>query len=259
MLRDAATGKVTQLPDEIKIIAGSYSRGLLGGSRGEQGAAPAQGLHVDRPWAEDVLWEQTRGKWGAEATELVCSPASTSETKEIVNRSKSNRAPGLDGVQSSALKLIILACEKGGGDKAGGPYAAITFLTNLLNAILLNPVPPATLFRAELVYFYKKGDQLDLKNYRGIALQSVLNKMAASHTACRIQETSHTLSLLHPSQGAARKGSHAGVQAANIVALNSVVYMSCKPGTHTIPIRTLKFVTFVFVAVVSRDLAYFRS
>jgi hypothetical protein len=101
MLRDPATGKVTQLPDEIKIIAGSYSRGLLGGSQGEQGAA--QGLHVDRPWAEYVMWEQTRGKWGAEATELVCSLASTSETKEIINRSKSNGAPGLDGVQSSAL------------------------------------------------------------------------------------------------------------------------------------------------------------
>jgi hypothetical protein len=30
--------------------------------------------------------------------------------------------------------------------------------------------------------------------------------------------------------------------------------MSRKPGIHTIPIRTLKFVTFVSVAVVSRDL-----
>jgi hypothetical protein len=82
-------------------------------------------------------------------------------------------------------------------------------------------VLPATLSRAELVYFYKKGDPLDLQNYRGIALQSVLYKMAASHTARRIQEASNTLSLLHPSQGAARKGSHAGVQAANIVALIS--------------------------------------
>jgi hypothetical protein len=81
--------------------------------------------------AEDVLWEQTRGKWGAEATELVCSLASTSETKEIINRS-------------------------------------------LLNAILLSPVLPATLSRAELVYFYKKGDPLDLQSYRGTALQSVL-------------------------------------------------------------------------------------
>jgi hypothetical protein len=167
------------------------------------------------------MWEQTRGKWGAEATKLVCSLATTSETKEIINRSKSNGAPGLDGVQSSALKLVILACEKGGGDEAGGPDAAITFLTNLLNTILLSPVLPATLSRAELVYFYKKGDPLDLQNYRGIALQSVLYKMAASHTARRIQEASSTLSLLHPSQEAARKGSHAGVQAANIVTLIS--------------------------------------
>jgi hypothetical protein len=124
-------------------------------------------------------------------------------------------------VQSDALKLVILACEKGGGDEAGGPDAATTFLANLLNAILLSPMLPATLSRAELVYVYKKGDPLDLQNYRAIALQSVIYKMAASHTARRIQEASDTLSLLHPLQGAARKGSHAGIQAANLVSLIS--------------------------------------
>jgi hypothetical protein len=143
------------------------------------------------------------------------------ETREIINRSKSGGAPGLDGVQSDALKLVILACEKGGGDEAGGPDAASTCLTNLLNAILLSPVLPATLSRAELVHFYKKGDPLDLQKYRGIALQSVIYKMAASHTARRIQEASDTLSLLHLSQGAARKGSHVGIQAANIVSMIS--------------------------------------
>jgi hypothetical protein len=136
-------------------------------------------------------------------------------------QNKRGGAPGLDGVQSSALKLVILARKKGGGEEAGGPDAAISFLTNLLNAILLSPVLPATLSKAELVYFYKKGDPLDLQNYRGIALQSVIYKMAASHTARRIQEASDTLSLLHPSQGAARTGSHAGIQAANIVSLIS--------------------------------------
>jgi hypothetical protein len=149
------------------------------------------------------------------------------ETREIINRSKSSGAPGLDGVQSDALKLVILACEKGGGDEAGGPDAAITFLTNLLNSILLSLVLPATLSRAELVYFYKKGDPLDLQNYKGLRhavlvdLQSVIYKMAASHTASRIQEASDTLSLLHPSQGVAQKGSHAGIEAANIVSLVS--------------------------------------
>jgi hypothetical protein len=151
----------------------------------------------------------------------VCSLATVAETREVINRSKSGGAPGLDGAQSDALRLVILACEEEGGDEAGCPDAAITFLTNLFNAILLSPVLPATLSRAELVYFYKKGDPLDLQNYRGIALQSVIYKMAASHTASRIQEASDTLSLLHPSQGAARKGSHAGIQAANIVSLIS--------------------------------------
>jgi hypothetical protein len=57
MLCDPATGKVTQLPDDIKAIAGSYSKGLLGGQHGGPGAM--QRLHADRPWTAVSLWGQT--------------------------------------------------------------------------------------------------------------------------------------------------------------------------------------------------------
>ena len=91
--------------------------------------------------------------------------------------------------------------------------ALLVFLTNLVNAILIASQLPDKLSAAELVYFYKmKGDPLELCNYRGIALQSVLYKIAAAHTASRLQTASDSLGLLHPAQGACRKGSHAGLQ-----------------------------------------------
>jgi hypothetical protein len=71
--KGADPGKVTQLTDKIKIIAGSYCTGLLGGLQGEQRAA--QGLHVDRQWAEDVLWEQTRGKWVKPSLSHITTPS----------------------------------------------------------------------------------------------------------------------------------------------------------------------------------------
>jgi hypothetical protein len=61
-----------------------------------------------------------------------------------------------------------------------------------------------------MLYFHKKGDPTSLQNYRGIALQSVLYKLAAAFTAKQILGACDTLGLLCREQAAARKHGRAG-------------------------------------------------
>jgi len=56
-----------------------------------------------------------------------------------------------------------------------------------------------------MLYFHKKGDPSSLSNYRGLALQSVLYKIAAAFTAKQLLDSCEHLGLLCRSQVAARK------------------------------------------------------
>jgi hypothetical protein len=67
------------------------------------------------------------------------------------------------------------ARESGNNDYTSGRVR--TLITNIVNCLLKTPKLPSQVTKAEVIYFHKKGDPLDLTNYRGIALQSVLYKL----------------------------------------------------------------------------------
>jgi hypothetical protein len=107
----------------------------------------------------------------------------------------------------------------GAQPQSAGPSDFLILLTNVTNAILLSPALPDTLGKSELVFFYKdKGDPTDLKNFRGLALQSVIYKIAAAYTASKFTQAAEDLGLLAPEQVAVRQGGRASDHAAVTVA-----------------------------------------
>jgi hypothetical protein len=91
-------------------------------------------------------------------------------------------------------------------------------LTNLTNTILRADTLHPELGTSEIVYFHKKGDPTTLTNYRGIALQSVLYKIAAAFTAKQVLAACDSLGLMCSEQVAARKHGRAGDHVATMTA-----------------------------------------
>jgi hypothetical protein len=90
--------------------------------------------------------------------------------------------------------------------------------TNLTNTILRADTLHPELGKSKIVYFHKKRDPTTLTNYRGIALQSVLYKIAAALTAKQVLAACDSLGLMCSEQVAARKHGRAGDHVATMTA-----------------------------------------
>jgi hypothetical protein len=201
VLRDEATGKSTADPAKVAALATKYTARLLGTP--PSGAQPS-----GQPWQAAGLWANCRRKWTQEMTSTVSALATAADVSAIIGKASASSAPGLDGVQYNALKLFLSLGNKGGGGAAGGEL--LIMLTNLTNTILKSDSLPDELGKSEMVYFHKKGDPSDLANFRGIALQSVLYKIAAAFTAKQVLGACDDLDLFSRAQVAARKHGRAG-------------------------------------------------
>jgi len=142
-------------------------------------------LPKSMPWQESVMWQTKRAAWNLAAMTEITAITTPTDMQRIIGKSKLNSAPGLDGVQYEAPKLLLLEdddiakiinSEDGAqNNEIHKPF--LTFLTNLTNAILSSPTLSSTLGESEVVYLYKEnGDPAMLDNYRPLSLQSVITK-----------------------------------------------------------------------------------
>jgi hypothetical protein len=82
--------------------------------------------------------------------------ATDDDSVTIIAKAGAASAPGMDGVQYNALKLLLSIDERKAGKEGAGtwPGPLLTMLTNLTKGDTLHP----ELGKSEIVYFHKKGD-----------------------------------------------------------------------------------------------------
>ena len=88
---------------------------------------------------------------------------------------KRHKAQGVDGITSDIIKL-------------GGPVV-LTYLTNIFNNILNTKQIPDSWHEAKIVILFKKGDPIDIKNYRPISVLSRSYKIFTRLLQTRIERT----------------------------------------------------------------------
>jgi hypothetical protein len=160
VLRDELTGEVTAEPDRVRALAAEYTGRLLG-------TQPAVLPPADQPWQADALWAPTLRQWTHSTKADASRLALHEDIKTIIAKAGAASAPGMDGVQCNALKLLLSIDErKAGKEGAGtGPGPLLTMLTNLTNTILRADTLHQELGKSEIVYFHKNGDPTTLTNY----------------------------------------------------------------------------------------------
>lgn len=114
------------------------------------------------------------------------------EIQHAVNKLKLGKAAGIDNITTELVK--------------NGYNSLSTFLRDLYNKIYDTATFPSDWQRQILHTIYKKGDQLNPGNYRGLALISVFSKPFLNILHCRIQAFCENRNLLIPEQGGFRPG-----------------------------------------------------
>jgi hypothetical protein len=100
-----ATGKTTQEPATIRNAAATDTKSLLT----PQHLQPYTATDTEHPWENPAIWEPCLSSWNDENTKQVCALATEAEVLKLIHKGKINGAPGLDGIQYGALKLMLHA------------------------------------------------------------------------------------------------------------------------------------------------------
>ena len=96
------------------------------------------------------------------------------EVYSQIKQLKTDRSPGSDGITNEAIKL-------------GAPILTSHF-TRFFNMVLDIGIVPKQWCTSDIILLYKKGNPLDIKNYRPISLMSNIYKLFASIILARIRD-----------------------------------------------------------------------
>ena len=111
---------------------------------------------------------------------LFFNPVLEVEVLELVNNLKSKKSAGHDGISSICLKQII--------------FEIVKPLTHIINLSISSGVVPQKMKLAKVIPLFKKGDPLNVTNYRPISLltsiSKILEKIVYSRTMNFLQEKS---------------------------------------------------------------------
>ena len=99
---------------------------------------------------------------------------------------------GLDEVETYIVKLIA--------------KDILPALTHIVNLSIRDASFPTSWKRAKVVPLLKKGDTLDPKNYRPVALLPILSKVLERAVFVQLMQYLDTNSILHPNHHGSRKG-----------------------------------------------------
>lgn len=188
---------------------GSVLRDATGAIVSEAGAVAAMWRHHFGALAQDVTGNsRAAGAWPAVVGEAAdeyfaeCDDAfDAGFLDEILRRLKRNKAPGLDGVPADVYKE---ATRVRGGD--GEPVTNRLFerLLKELGKVWRDGVIPDAWTEAVVVPIPKKGDLLEMNNFRGISLMNTALKVVCTGLAMRIERICEAENLMDIEQAAFR-------------------------------------------------------
>ena len=129
-------------------------------------------------------------------SERTCSlkfrPIHPDEVLEIIKNLKNSKSSGLDDVDTYIVKLIA--------------KDILPAITHVINLSIRDDIFPTSWKRAKVVPLLKKGDTLDPKNYRPVALLPILSKVLERAVFLQLIQYLDTKSILHPNHHGSRKG-----------------------------------------------------
>lgn len=105
-------------------------------------------------------------------TETPLEPITEREIMIQIKRLKPEKSPGEDNITNEALKI-------------GAPFL-VAHLAELFNLVLEKEQVPSQWSKSNIILLYKKGDPLDISNYRPISLLSTIYKLFSSIILTRI-------------------------------------------------------------------------
>jgi hypothetical protein len=129
-------------------------------------------------------------------------PITRQEVFNAIRRLKAGKAPGVDGVTTTILKM---AADAVGTSKLKEGNSVVEALVLLFNFVYDNEVWPDRWATGIIFPLYKQGSRLDPGNYRPIALLSVIGKLFGSVVESRISTWSEKHHALADEQGGFRR------------------------------------------------------
>jgi hypothetical protein len=143
-------------------------------------------------------WRQHIKDWGLSTLEELNAPITRVELLRTAMALKRYKAPGEDGLTAEWLKQVLdPGLELAGPEdlekddwEASYPQSPMErVVLRLLNQVWETGYIPECWRRAQLVSILKKGDPLDMDNYRGISLMAVPLKLLLAVLARRLSDT----------------------------------------------------------------------
>ena len=122
----------------------------------------------------------------------VCAPVSETLIREVINGLKNERAPSVDGITSSMLKLA-------------GP-GAVKFVTSLVNDILSEGKVPESLLTGKMTLIDKKKPSLLVSGKRPLTVSSVILSLITKIVHARMDPICEREGFYGPVQFGFRKG-----------------------------------------------------
>jgi hypothetical protein len=158
LLKDATTGELKVDTDGVLGVWVDHYEDLLRDHTGHS----KNGKHWEFAFPGDCSQE-----WQDEM-ETLNVPFTESQLKRALQRTKCGKAPGLDGIPAEVYKILS-------GTTGQSPMADA--LLTLAKSIFLSGCIPADWETNLIVPIFKKGDETDTNNYRGVALMCTALKV----------------------------------------------------------------------------------
>ena len=114
------------------------------------------------------------------------------EVLKIIRNLKNSKATGIDEIDTYIIKLAA--------------NDLVPAITHIINLSLRDASFPTSWKKAKVVPLLKKGDALDPKNYRPVALLPILSKILERAVFHQLVEYLDENSLIHPNHHGSRKG-----------------------------------------------------
>jgi len=135
------------------------------------------------PLDQGLQWQKVRLE---ESERILNKPIAKEEVAWAIAKLKNNKAPGCDMIPNEVWK--------------GWSEANISSLTREFEKCRLNNVFPKTWKETDIRWLFKKGDPLEIANYRPIALGNTLYKLYMRVLANRLDELVETTGIVSDEQ-----------------------------------------------------------
>ena len=119
-------------------------------------------------------------------------PVHPDEIHDIIKNLKNSKSTGLDEIDTYIVKLIA--------------NDIVPALTHIINISIRDSCFPQAWKRSKVVPLLKKGDTLDPKNYRPVALLPIFSKVLERAIFLQLIQYLDSNSILHPNHHGSRKG-----------------------------------------------------